>query len=249
MIEIDLRNYNEMLRYEPAMDRLRALALWITQNGQEIPRTISSRGSWQEDLFMLIKHFARVFAEDIEENSRVTDEIVSRFTGAIATVEKNLGITDEDIQEARQSQLYIGSGFWEMRKFLGQFGDVAEDFSTDPADHIISAGISGCVVAEYLGLKLEKGFGITPEIAHMIFSRDGAMPTTGFLPKDFCLKGKHILLVEDAVEESRTIGVMVETLLELDDSLRFDLYSLAIDNNGTTEAALRKMAKVYTFDE
>ena len=249
MIEIDLRNYNEMLRYEPAMDRLRALALWITKNGSEVPRTISSKGSWQEDLFLLIKHFSRVFAEDIEENGRVTDELINRFTSAIVTVERNLGITEEDIQEARRRQLYLGSGFWEMRRFLGQFSDIAEELTLDPPDNIISAGISGCVVAEYLGLKLEKRFGVAPEIAHMIFLRDGVTPTSGVLPKDFNLRGKHILLVEDAVEESRTLGVMVETLLKLDDSLRFDLFSLAIDNNGTTEAALGKIEKVYTFEE
>lgn len=249
MFEIDLRNYNEMLRYEPAMDRLRALALWIVQNGQETPRTISAKGSWQEDLFLLIKHFSRVFAEDIEENGRVTEEIVSRFTSAIATVEGNLGITGKDIQEARQRQLYLGSGFWEMRRFLGQFGDVAEELTLCPPDNIISAGISGCVVAEYLGLKMEKKFGAAPDIAHMIFSRDGATPTVGVLPRDFSLKGKHLLLVEDAVEESRTLGVMVESLLKLDDSLRFDLFSLAIDNNEKTQEALGKMVKIYTFEE
>lgn len=249
MLEIDLRHYNEMVRYEPVMDRLRALVLWMTQNGQEIPRGISARGSWQEDLFMLIKHFSRVFAEDIEENGRVTGEIVGRFESAIVTVERNLGITGRDIQEARQRQLYLGSGFWEMRRFLGQFGDVAEELIPDPPDHIISAGISGCVVAEYLGLKLEKSFSVSPDIDHMIFSRAGVAPTAGFLPKDFFIKGRHILLVEDAVEESRTLGVMIETLIKFGDSLRFDLFSLAIDNNGKTEEALGKMTKIYTFEE
>jgi len=182
MIEIDIRNYNEMLRYEPAMDRLRALALYITKDGREIPKTISAQGSWQEDLFLLIKHFSRVFAEDIESSGRVTEDTVSRFTSAIATVEGNLGITETDIMEARRKQLYLGSGFWEMRRYLGQFGDVAEELIQSPPDAIISAGISGCIVAEYLGLKLEKS-GTAPEIYHMIFSRDGVNPETACCPE------------------------------------------------------------------
>lgn len=249
MLEINLNNYNEMVRYEPAMDRLRALALSIVENGREIPKGISSLGSWQEDLYMLIKHFSRIFAEDIDENGRVTENAISRFSSAIATVERNLGITDFDIRIAREKQLYIGSGFWEMRRFLGQFADVAESLSVNPPDHIIAAGISGCVVAEYLGLKLEKDFGISVPVNHMVFSREGVMPVRGYLPLDFHLKGKNILLVEDAVEESRTLGVMIQTLRGLDTALEFDLFSLVIVNDSTTEDALKQMNKIYTFEE
>jgi hypothetical protein len=54
---IDLRNYNEMLRYESSMDELRAIALCIAESDplQEIFKGIKST----EYLFVLIKDYWR----------------------------------------------------------------------------------------------------------------------------------------------------------------------------------------------
>jgi hypothetical protein len=64
------------------------------------------------------------------------------------TIKKALGITEEDINHAYENQLYKNSGFWELRRYLGQFVDIAEDISTNPPDLIVCAGISGCVIGE-----------------------------------------------------------------------------------------------------
>ena len=47
MLDINLSHYNEMLRYEPLMDELRALAVIII-------------GREQEDLFNIIKYYSRI---------------------------------------------------------------------------------------------------------------------------------------------------------------------------------------------
>ena len=56
--------------------------------------------------------------------------------------------SEEDINHAYENQLYKNSGFWELRRYLGQFVDITEDISTNPPDLIVCAGISGCVIGE-----------------------------------------------------------------------------------------------------
>ena len=132
MIEIRIENYNEMVRYEPVMNELRAIALWITENGPGLPRGMSASFSWEGDMFMLIKHYSRKFAEDIARVGSVEPPNVELLKNAMFTLRKILGITDEDVAKAYEMQLYKGSGFWEMRRFLGQFNDIAEELSESP---------------------------------------------------------------------------------------------------------------------
>ncbi len=102
MLDINLSHYNEMLRYEPLMDELRALAVIIV-------------GREQADLFNIIKYYSRNFAEDIKANGRISDECLNRFKSAMFTITSRLNITAETINAAHEDQLYKGSGFWEMR--------------------------------------------------------------------------------------------------------------------------------------
>lgn len=238
-----------MLRYEPVMSELRAIALWITENGASLPRGAAASSSWQGDLFMLIKHYSRTFAEDIERVGSVEPPTVELLKNALFTLRRILGITDEDVAKAHEMQLYKGCGFWEMRRFLGQFSDIAEELAASPPDNIITAGISGCVVGEYLALKLEKEKGISIPVAHMVFARESIMPTAGVLPAAFELKGPAILLVKDAVQEARTLSVMMDTLKATRADTSFSLFALEIENNQTVNDLLPSFSKVYTFEE
>ena len=102
MLDINLSHYNEMLRYEPLMDELRALAVIII-------------GREQEDLFNIIKYYSRNFAEDIKANGRISEACLNRFKSAMFTITSRLSITPEMISLAHEDQLYKGSGFREMR--------------------------------------------------------------------------------------------------------------------------------------
>ncbi len=92
------------------------------------------------------------------------------------------------IGHAHEDQLYKGSGFWEMRWNLGQFPDIAEQVKEAGISHIICAGISGCVVGEYLGLEM---IGSDVPVDHMIFERVDRSPVMGVLPVNFELEGKQ----------------------------------------------------------
>ena len=249
MIEIRIENDNEMVRYEPVMNELRAIALWITENGPGLPRGMSASFSWEGDMFMLIKHYSRKFAEDIDRVGSVEPPSVELLKNAMFTLRRILGITDEDVAKAYEMQLYKGSGFWEMRRFLGQFNDIAEELSESPPDNIVTAGISGCVVGEYLALKLEKEKGLSIPVEHMVFAREGIMPSAGVLPVAFELKGPAILLVEDAVQEARTLSVMMDTLRAVRGDTSFSLFALEIEDNQAVNELLSGFSKVYTFEE
>lgn len=244
---IDLRHYNEMLRYESSMDELRAIALHIADSDpkQEIFEGIKST----EYLFVLIKYYCRLFAEDIYDRGRVTDEKRDMLDSGLFTIRKALGITEEDINHAHENQLYKNSGFWEMRRYLGQFVDIAEDISIDPPDIIVCAGISGCVIGEYLGLVLEKRLNLNIPVTHMVFSRVEKEPVEGILPNAAGIGIAKALLVEDAVIESRTAKVMMETLSKFSQGIQCSLFALEIEQNQLEGAILLQMQEVFTFDE
>jgi hypothetical protein len=61
-----------MLRHESSMDEPRAIALHIT--GSDPNQEIFQGTKSTEYLFILIKYYCRLFAEDIYERSRVTDD-------------------------------------------------------------------------------------------------------------------------------------------------------------------------------
>lgn len=232
MLNIDLSHYNEMLRYEPLMDELRALAVIII-------------GREQQDLFNIIKYYSRNIAEDIKAHGSITDACLNRFRSAMFTIASRLNITPEMISSAHEDQLYKGSGFWEMRWNLGQFADIAEQVQSAGITHIICAGISGCVVGEYLSLEMD---GDPIPVDHMIFERRDRSPVRGMLSRDFSLEGNKLLLVEDAVQEARTINTMMNTLNNSGENLEFSLFALDIEDNDETRLALKPVKKIFMFE-
>jgi hypothetical protein len=245
---ISLHHYNEMLRHESAMDELRALALYIAHApaGQRI---FGEASSSRDYLFTVIQYFCRGYAEDIYNRGRITPEKQDHLHSGLYTIKQALKITEEDIARAGENQLYKNSGFWEMRKFLGQFLDIAEEIQSDPVDVIVCAGISGCVVGEYLGLVLEKRCRLEIPVRHMVFTRADKHPVEGILPSSFERSVSRILLVEDAVVESRTTKVMVDTISALISGAVFHLFALEIERNQIDKNVLKGMEKIYTFEE
>jgi hypothetical protein len=245
---IDLRNYNEMLRYESSMDELRAIALCIADSDpqQEIFEGIKST----DYLFVLIKYYCRLFAEDIFERGQVTDDKRDMLDSGLFTIKKALGITEDDIKHAHENQLYKNSGFWEMRRYLGLFVDIAEEVAINPPDVIVCAGISGCVIGEYLGIVLEKKFNLNIPVLHMVFSRREKEPVAGILSHYSTeVQLNRALLVEDAVIESRTSRVMIETLATISPAIKCSLFALEIEQNQVGGDVLSIMENVYTFEE
>ncbi|PWH18876.1 MAG: hypothetical protein DDG59_04810 [Anaerolineae bacterium] len=190
MFEINLGIYNEMLRYEKDMGKLRALALWITDYDEQriMPGLLNPR----EYVFTLIKHYSEKFAEDILEYGRIDAGTIDLFYGSLFSINRLLGITDEDIGRASEMQRYRNSGFWEMRRVIGQFGDVAEEVVRDGIEHIITAAVSGCVIGEYLGKVIAKKHQKSIEVDHMVFSRQGIDPLKEYLSESLRLRGNHL---------------------------------------------------------
>jgi len=247
MQEIDIRHYNEMLRYERPMDDLRALATWIVETDNEF--TVPSlHGHPKEYIFSLIKFYSRNFAEDIYDCSRVRDETINRLESGLSSVKKLLNITPEYIKRASDAQLYKNSGFWEMRKYLGQFGDVAESSVENNVSHLICAGISGCVVGEYLGLHYEK-LGKDIPVDHMVFVRNGNVPVRGVLPEDTKISGSNVLLVDDAILETRTMRVMTSTISAKKPGVKFSAMFLDFEDDQNVRSYLKNFDHVYQFDE
>lgn len=242
MFEIDLSICNEMMRYEQGMDELRALAKFIVngRNGTE------SRNG-QENLFWYIKHHAFSFARDIDKDGKVTDETVDLLMGDLLKIRRKLGITDEAVQSEHMNQLYKIGGFWEMRRFLGQFPDTVEAIAQNNHTHIICSAISGCVIGEYLGIKLGQ-LGLETPVDHIVFKRALGIPILGFLPDNFVLNGTDVLLVEDAVDESATLNTIRSALDKHYSNLRYSLFSLGIDPEMEMQVH-SDFENVYTFEE
>jgi hypothetical protein len=244
---ISLDHYNEMLRHESAMDELRAIALHIAHAAPDLQ--IFGDTSSRDYLFTVIQYFCRGYAEDIYARGRITPEKQDHLHSGLFTIKQALQITEDDIARASENQLYKNSGFWEMRKFLGQFLDIAEEIDQAPVDVIVCAGISGCVVGEYLGLVLEKRLGLEIPVEHMVFTRVATLPVEGILRSSFGKEAGKILLVEDAVVESRTTRVMVETLSGLIPGAGFSLFALQIERSQMGNEVLGQMEQIFTFDE
>lgn len=248
--ETAFRGYNEMVRYETYMDELRALSSWmVTNTPDQRPGEIEGR-NWGGLIFELIKGNTSRFAVDIAEQGHVRDATLDQFKTEIEAVMKALKITSGEVSTAHKGQIHIRSGFWEMRRFFGQFPEIIGQMERDGiADQMVCAGISGCVVGEYLGLMLQRD-GIERRVDHMIFEREGKIPVRGRIPWNFELMGKRILLVEDAVTEIDTLGVMRERLREIDPDLTFSLFTMEIDEYDPDVTAMREeFENVYYFSE
>lgn len=247
MLEIDVSHYNEMLRYEKDMDILRALALWITRNKRNL--SIPGLSNPKQYVFDIIQFYSRKFTVDIMQQSSISDESLSLFHSSLYTLNLLLGITQRDIARAGEQQRYRNSGFWEMRRVLGQFSDVAESAHSDGVTHIITAAVSGCIIGEYLGLQYSRKYRNSIPVDHMVFARRGKSPTTGYLQDGFSLSGKHILLVDDAVMERVTSGVMLKTLKRKYPHAVISLMAVDIDPDTRYSGYLDRFAHVYSFDE
>jgi hypoxanthine phosphoribosyltransferase len=247
MHEINLGIYNEMLRYERDMDKLRALALWITNydDSRLIPGLINPR----EYVFTLIKHYSEKFAEDILEFGHISAGAIDLFHSSLFSINKLLGITEEDIQRAGELQRYRNSGFWEMRRVIGQFSDIAEEVVQDGITHIITAAVSGCIIGEYLGKILERKFSKLLDVDHMVFAREGINPVKGILPESFRLQGDHVLFVDDAVMENRTALVMLDTMQNIAPNSKVSLLTVDIDPDTKESGFLQRFDRVYLFEE
>jgi len=246
MLGIDLSHYNEMLRYEKDMDVLRALALWITKHRRD--RSIPGLSDPKQYVFDIMKFYSRKFAVDIMQQSSISDESLSLFHNSLYTLNRLLGISERDIARAGEQQRYRNSGFWEMRKVLGQFGDVAESAHSDGITHIITAAVSGCVIGEFLGFQISKKYGYSIPVDHMVFARRGKTPTAGHLPDGFSLSGNHILIADDAVNETITSGVMVKELRRRCPHAMISLMTVDIDPDTKYSGYLDQFAHVYLFD-
>ena len=246
MVEINLGNYNEMLRYERDMDLLRALALWITTF--DGARPIPSLPNPREYVFGLIKMYSEKFAVDIKDEGRILPETISLFHSALTTICLILGISGEDILLAGEKQRYVNSGFWEMRRVIGQFRDMAEEVIKNDVSLIITAGISGCVIGEYLGLFVRE-LGRTIPVEHMIFSRNGIDPDKGYLRENFSMAGGRVLIVDDAVMEAVTLAVMVEKIRAICPSAELSLLAVDISPEVMSSGYLSQFSHLYLFEE
>lgn len=234
-----------MLRYEKDMNQLRALALWAAQDAlQPTPGLQNPR----DYVIGLIGHYSRQFAQDIKANSSINPSTLDLFHSSLFTINKMLGISDNDIDQARIQQLYANSGFWEMRRYLGQFFDMAEYSANDSVTHIVSAAVSGCIVAEYLKIHIEDVLGEDMPTDHMIFARIGVLPVKGLLRSDFKPEGDHILLIDDAVMETRTLRVMKKTLEQFNIP-KISVLTVDIEPSIIGDLFMRSFYRVYLFEE
>ncbi len=247
MLEINLNHYNEMLRYERDMDELRALALWISTHDQEL--LVPGLPKPREYLFDLIQHYSQKFAHDIHAHTKIAPESIDLFHSSLYSIKLLLGITPQDIEFASQQQLYRNSGFWEMRRFIGQFGDVAEAAVQDGVTDVLSAATSGCIIGEYLGLLMSEQLEHPVPVHHMVFLRSGAVPIEGLLPGRFRLSGEHVLIADDAVMETRTAAVMVNKLRALYPGIEISIMTVDIDPDTKYADFMKQFAHVYLFDE
>ena len=82
----------------------------------------------------------------------------------------------------------------------------------------------------------------------MIFERSNKFPVKGMLPRDFVLEGNKILLIEDAVQEARTLGVMMNALNGMRANIEFSLFPLDIEDNEETRLALKLIHQIFKFE-
>ena len=82
----------------------------------------------------------------------------------------------------------------------------------------------------------------------MVFARRGKTPTAGHLPDGFSLSGNHILIADDAVNETITSGVMVKELRRRCPHAMISLMTVDIDPDTKYSGYLDQFAHVYLFD-
>ena len=136
-----------------------------------------------------------------------------------------------------------------MRRFIGQFGDVAEEAVKDGVTDIITAAISGCIIGEYVALLMDEQYHHPAPVSHMVFLRSGSLPIQGILPETFSLAGNHVMIADDAVMETRTAAVMLAAIRELKAGIQISILSVDIDPETKYSAFMKQFAHVYTFDE
>src|SRR3989344_9250784 len=161
--------FGDRKQYEGEMDELRALAAWIVNADWTGAQPLGT--DWQEYLFSLIYRYSELFSRDIVARNVVSNQTLNLFQSALQTTKLNLGITESAVQTAHKDQIFESSGFWwEMRRFLGRFPEMAEEIAHDGVTQLVCAGISGCVIGEFLGRHLEaQGYPLA--IDHMVFKR------------------------------------------------------------------------------
>jgi hypothetical protein len=245
MLDVALSNRNEMLRYESDMDQFRALALWVAQ--QDPTLAVPGLPDAREQVFDAIKVYSHKFAVDIRDHTSIEPATLDLFHQSLGALNSVLGISEADIRQAGLQQRSCGSGFWEMRRVIGQLGDVAETAVNDGVTHIITAAVSGCVIGAYLGLQVAD-HDPTP-VDHMVFARNGPDPIAGILSDQFQLRGDHILLVDDAVMATNTAQIMNNTLRTAFPDAAISLMAVDISPEVMNTEFMRQFVSVYTFDE
>ena len=144
----------------------------------------------REYVFDLIQHYSQKFAYDIHEHTKIAPESIDLFHSSLYSIKLLLGITPQDIENASQQQLYRNSGFWEMRRFIGQFGDVAEAAVQDGVTDIVSAATSGCIIGEYLGLLMsEQVHHPVPGPSHGVLAVGRRSPSRACCPNGSAFRG------------------------------------------------------------
>ncbi len=245
MFDIDISNYNEMLRYERDMDYLRVLSQWVVNTDRQVE--IYGFEDPIEYVFNLVGFYSREFAEDIHKQGQVLPQTTNRMKSGLDTLLPLLGITDDDLTTARENQLYKNSGFWEMRRFLGPLVSLAEDVKKDGITNIVSVAVSGCVIADYIGLLLENMNYPIP-VDHMLLARQGTLPVAGVLSSGVRL-GERVLIVDDAVWEARTLPVVVKKLRAVNPASELRFCALDTDPRVDILQLFPEIAYEYTLEE
>jgi len=238
---ISLNEANEMMAYEGSMNRLRCLAIYVTEHEEEC-------GGVNEAIFAFIKEHSRAFGADIYKHGLVLPETVERLDEEAEAFIASLGMGQEEVTAASRRQLCARGGFSEMRRFLGQLPVAVDEVAKIRPDMIIGASLSGCVPAEHLAISLEARHGLVVPVEHVIFRRSNKQPSCGLLRPGFKLLGPKVVIVEDTVQESRTVRTCLAALMPYGE-VTPSLYALEIDVTTAAQESLGLFDKVVTFEE
>lgn len=225
MLEIGLSRVNELYKYEEHMNRLRAVALWVTEHGEE---PIQGLGDPRSYIFSLLKIYSRLFAEDIVRKGSIAESSIGLFQASLDLADQFLAIDEEYVMRASNLQRYANCGFWgPMSRVIGQLPDVAEEAIKKGVTQVVTAAVSGCVIGEGIGLHMAEKYNYDIPIDHMILVREGPNPIAGMMRPGFVVKGDHVLFADDAVMDMMTLGVVETTLKSLNPGIKISL--MAID--------------------
>lgn len=191
---------SETLRLERVMDELRALVLWAVDNNE-----------LAEEVFQIIRRSSRELATDILNNNRILTLTLEVIQAEAKGLRERFGISNDEVRLAHEQQICVTEGFWWMRRYLGQFKEAVEEIENFRPDQLIGLGMSGCPIAAYIQLLMEREK-IRIPLENLIFKRDNKIPIKGVLPENFVLTGRRVCIIEDIVNEPVTTGVALETL-------------------------------------